>query len=223
MEHKTNYWALLLLAIILWGVTYFIRKESSVGIEIPVVNIAHNNIPINPNTDLYEDLKFKFKFQYPKNSLEVSDQRDMIPPRGLAFTTSNVQFLNDSFPQKYGKASFSVDLQKNVNPENQLVGQWWDENGLEAEKTSPSYYKKEDINIDGEKAIKLFYDAQNGFGRKFYDSVIVLIPHGKDIYEVWGYKLPDTPDPTLTSEDIKSAHEYEKIFNNILASFKFVE
>lgn len=221
MEHKTNYWALLLLAIILWGVTYFIKKESSVGIEMPIVGIVHNNIFTAQNLEKITigslELKYPKQFTYKVYDNTLYDFNTH--KQFVTINSSNNIQISDYYPIK-------ISYLPNGNPKKLSLDDWWQEEDPNnyPHLTGPDVVKK--IKINDIATYQVVYTHVTGEydDTYWYSDVSVFIVRNTEVYEMKGYILAkENPDSRFTPADIQSAQEYEKIFNDILASFKFVD
>lgn len=208
MEHKTNYWALLLLAIILWGVVFFVKKESSIEIEMPVINIVNNHKSTTKNPAIARI--GNLEMVYLKDLIIKKDENNL-----TIFPLLNTKVNNSEINNLTLYVSYLNDKNKN----SLSVKEWLDEN-TDPKYPTPNSEKLMTINgIDG--YYEEYLTEPNGID--YLSSFIITIKNKTDIYQVWGYKLPSTPSSILTREDINLIKKYEKIFNDILASFRFVE
>lgn len=222
MEHKTNYWALLLLAIILWGVVYFVRKESVVEIEIPVINFVNNDISVSQN--LATTKIGSLQLSYP-NLIKIDTNSGN---NAVRFVLGGSFKSLDNFGEAINTTSMPIAITylPNGNPTKLSLGDWWQEEDPNnyPHLTGPDVVEK--IKINNMDAYKVVYTHVTGVkdDTYWYSDVSIFIIRDTEVYELKGYILAEeNPDFRFTAEDIKSTRQYEQIFNQILASFKFVD
>ncbi len=208
-KYKTN-WLLLaiLLVLVLIDCRFILTYNSSLPKSVPIIYQEKEEV------EKFGDLEVS----YPKKVISFSKDID---DEGGYFTLKNYNFISDSFPKKYVAANFSITLNPNANPQKLDIQDWWLDNSFENERGAPASNIHEKISLSNQEAFKTVFEQQNSFGLPFYETVIIYLPYGTDIYEIRGYQLPENPDPALTPEDIKAAQEYEKIFNQMLQSIHF--
>ncbi len=212
MQYRTNYFALFFIASITGILIYFISNASYFSFSEPV--FLNHNIK-SFNFSLYKE--GVFTASYPSNMVDVDGS--ILEPRGVSFVFKN-KINNDS---KKSPFFLGIIYEKNINKESLSINKWWEEFGPQNQHKAPYPLKNNLIKIKNNDAYYTLYSGSDGFGYDYYNLVIVYIPHGTDIYEVHGFKLPDNPSSDLTPEDVQAAKEYEKIFDQILQSIEFLD
>ena len=213
---KGTYLIAIIVVIILGGIliypkNYFLAKE-------PIKKNNNVSNEINKNTEV----KFgNMIFSYPNYSLVTTNN---LPVLNIVLKQS-LAFISDNNLKSYdNNAEVHFFVSKNESPKNISLEEWLDQNAPYAGKTSAySPVSTTETKINGLDAIYLVSHVSDNRTGGYYDLRTLYIFYKSDVYEIESYKLPQEPDPALTSEDIKNIKEYEKTVDQIIQSIRFVE
>lgn len=194
---------------------FFVFKADEV--ENTENKIQNNNEIITENElKTYKDEVNNFSFEYPKDG-ELKKYSD---------TNVTVSFFS-VFVEKEVKSNslFIVNVSGYDIEKNETIEDWWSKYGPQVGRQAPYPDEEKLIKVAGEDAYYTVYDSEsNTFGFSKTAVVFIYIGHNGKVYEISGDKLPVDPKAKgLTSEEIKTVQEYEKVFAKILESFKFID
>jgi hypothetical protein len=213
--HKTNWAALLLLVLAASIIAYLGLQVSKISYPEPV------QIKYEKKDKLEKRILGELQIKYLQNSILFDEEKDSF----IRIKHGNF-YVGKNINGEIGRGPFYLQIffSPNVNSKKLSVEDWYDQNNPENDRGAPFADSHELIEINGIPAYKVVYGkARDQLNSYFYDLIYIYISHNTDIYEIRGYQLPENTDPVLTSEDIQAAREYEKTFNEILQSIRFVE
>lgn len=206
--YKTNYLMLIFIATLAIGVGYLACTLKQISYpELRVVKYEKKEKLEEINKTFFD----KISLSYNKNLDLIQNQDSLI--------------LKQNFYEKKGLSkdvnalNFSISYLKDGNSAKLTLDNWFKENIPLNTKNQ----KKEKIKVDGVDGYVQNYYSRSMDLDGYFTPIVITIINNTDVYQIFGYQLPEIPDPALTPADIQAAHEYEAIFNQILQSIKFVD
>jgi hypothetical protein len=212
--HKTNWAALLLLVLAASIIAYL-------GLQVSKISYPELAKIKYEKKEKLEMVFGNLRVEYLKNSILSKEEKG-----SSIFLTYKNNYVGKNISGEIGREPFDTRIirLKDSNKDKLYIEDWYDQNNPENDRGAPFADSHELIEINGIPAYKVVYGkARDQLNSYFYDLIYIYISHNTDIYEIRGYQLPENTDPVLTPEDIQAAREYEKTFNEILQSIRFVE
>lgn len=226
MKENQKGFAIILLPLIVGGILivgylfktrYFGTYEShpfvipSVGTNITTTETPKEDYPVDTENDgVYTDYKYNFTFTYPKNIFISQSEQDIDAYDSSIFWYSTVSDLSMAYPIKpwirvrttsspTGDGSFD----RNFNTiYNQTIGEFSNETGT---------IKLKELHVENGKGF-VFYVKPKENADVVPFSYQAAWSKGKDV--IW---------LGLNMEEEDKNKSYQKIFNEIVNSFKFTE
>lgn len=217
-QRRTNFFYILFITVIGASIAYYVlyqAEQVSLTLEQSVVEKSTSGNSRTARIGKIGNLNVRYDNRVLLKTAQTNLLDFDTELNYALISSTGMKVVDNYFPIKFAYT-------KNGNPRSLSAEGYFDTYGPLNDRTAPAPDQKESLIVNGIPVFRVTYESTSyHFRSYYYNFVIVYIADGSDIYQIWGYGLPNDPSSDLTNQDVADARSYEKIFRDMLESIYF--